>query len=104
MTEAAYGLLRTRERGARVTNVELFFDLVYVFAVTQISHYLLAQPTFVGALRADEGRMGQQVVRDLGHREHVDQVEEQLDVGDPLGAGPRPHQVQRPGLAHAELS
>jgi Bacterial low temperature requirement A protein (LtrA) len=25
----------------RVTNIELFFDLVYVFAVTQLSHYLL---------------------------------------------------------------
>jgi hypothetical protein len=28
-----------------------------------------------------------QVVRHLGHREHVDQVEEQLDVGHPLLAG-----------------
>src|SRR5689334_13329077 len=27
---------------ARVTNVELFFDLVFVFAVTQLSHSLLA--------------------------------------------------------------
>lgn len=36
----------------RVTNIELFFDLVYVFAVTQLSHYLLAHPTPTGALRA----------------------------------------------------
>ena len=41
MTEATPSLLRTRERTARVTNVELFFDLAYVFAVTQLSHYLL---------------------------------------------------------------
>lgn len=26
----------------RVTYVELFFDLVFVFAITQISHFLLA--------------------------------------------------------------
>ena len=44
--------MRARAGAERVTNVELFFDLVYVFAVTQISHYLLAHPTFVGALRA----------------------------------------------------
>jgi len=37
---------------ARVTNVELFFDLVYVFAVTQLSHYLIDHPTAGGALQA----------------------------------------------------
>jgi len=36
----------------RVTNIELFFDLVYVFAVTQLSHFLLAHPDPAGALRA----------------------------------------------------
>src|SRR5258708_19560678 len=35
----------------RVTNIELFFDLVYVFAVTQLSHYLLAHHSLAGALR-----------------------------------------------------
>jgi low temperature requirement protein LtrA len=45
-------LTRTRAGAERVTNIELFFDLVYVFAVTQISHYLLAHPTTTGALRA----------------------------------------------------
>jgi low temperature requirement protein LtrA len=44
--------MRARAGGQRVTNVELFFDLVYVFAVTQISHFLLAHPTTTGALRA----------------------------------------------------
>jgi len=34
-----------------VTNVELFFDLVYVFAVTQLSHHLLNNPTITGALQ-----------------------------------------------------
>ena len=46
------GLLRTRERTARVPNVELFFDLVYVFAVTQLSHYLLDHRSVAGALQA----------------------------------------------------
>jgi low temperature requirement protein LtrA len=41
---------RSGEHG-RVTNVELFFDLVYVFAVTQLSHYLLRHLTVAGALQ-----------------------------------------------------
>jgi low temperature requirement protein LtrA len=45
-------LLRDRSGEQRVTNIELFFDLVYVFAVTQLSHFLLHEPTVVGALRA----------------------------------------------------
>ncbi len=50
---AERGLRRQRAEGqSRVTNVELFFDLVYVFAVTQLSHYLLAHQTVTGALRA----------------------------------------------------
>ncbi|MGN6672466.1 MAG: low temperature requirement protein A, partial [Thermomicrobiales bacterium] len=36
------GLLRDREAGgSQATTIELFFDLVYVFAVTQLSHHLL---------------------------------------------------------------
>src|SRR6478672_13281526 len=34
----------------RVTFVELFFDLVFVFAITQLSHGLLEQLTPLGAL------------------------------------------------------
>jgi low temperature requirement protein LtrA len=45
-------LLRDRSGVQRVTNIELFFDLVYVFAVTQLSHYLLRHPTVPGALQA----------------------------------------------------
>ena len=45
-------LLRDRSGLQRVTNIELFFDLVYVFAVTQLSHYLLGHPTVAGALQA----------------------------------------------------
>jgi low temperature requirement protein LtrA len=45
------GLLRPRQGAERVTNVELFFDLVYVFAVTQLSHHLLGRPTAAGALQ-----------------------------------------------------
>ena len=39
MAAGARELMRDRSAaGSRVTNVELFFDLVYVFAVTQLSH------------------------------------------------------------------
>jgi low temperature requirement protein LtrA len=47
------GLLRRRTGShARVTFVELFFDLVFVFAVTQISHSLLEHLTWRGAIEA----------------------------------------------------
>ena len=45
------GLLRSRDSHARVTFVELFFDLVFVFAVTQLSHTLVAHMTLAGALQ-----------------------------------------------------
>lgn len=47
-------LLRQRRAGehARVGFVELFFDLVFVFAITQVSHGLLAHLTPMGALQA----------------------------------------------------
>ncbi|WP_322517998.1 low temperature requirement protein A [Rhodopseudomonas palustris] len=55
-TEAsnAANLLRVRRphEHSRVTYVELFFDLVFVFAVTQVSHFLLGHFTPVGALQA----------------------------------------------------
>lgn len=50
--QTATGLLRDRTGGhARVGFVELFFDLVFVFAVTQLSHTLMAHPTLDGLLR-----------------------------------------------------
>ena len=56
-------LLRSREphAHARVTFVELFFDLVFVFAITQLSHALLHDLTPAGALQtaaAVPGRCG----------------------------------------------
>ncbi len=49
---APRNLMRDRTQGReRVTTVELFFDLVYVFAVTQLSHYLLRHLTAAGALQ-----------------------------------------------------
>ncbi len=46
---AAHPLLRERDgHHARVTFEELFFDLVYVFAVTQLSHELLHNLTLTG--------------------------------------------------------
>jgi low temperature requirement protein LtrA len=44
-------LLQDHSGEQQVTNIELFFDLVYVFAVTQLSHHLLAVPTVEGALQ-----------------------------------------------------
>lgn len=45
-------MLRERIQGrhARVTYVELFFDLVFVFAITQLSHGLLAHLNLEGAI------------------------------------------------------
>lgn len=43
--------LRSRDEAARVSNEELFFDLVYAFSVTQLSHYLLDHLTLSGALQ-----------------------------------------------------
>ncbi len=39
------------DRQSRVTNAELFFDLVFVFAVTQLSHLLLNRFTPLGAVQ-----------------------------------------------------
>ena len=35
--------------GQRVTSLELFYDLVFVFAIAQVSHLLLAHLTWAGA-------------------------------------------------------
>ena len=43
--------LRDRNGHAKVTNEELFFDLIYAFAVTQLSHRLLENLTLIGALQ-----------------------------------------------------
>lgn len=45
-------MLRDRASGghARVTYVELFFDLVFVFAVTQLSHGLMEHPSLLGVV------------------------------------------------------
>ena len=46
-------LLRRRDgHHARVEFVELFFDLVFVFAITQVSHGLLHDLTFMGTVQA----------------------------------------------------
>jgi low temperature requirement protein LtrA len=54
MIAARTNQLRTRHghEHHRVTFVELFFDLVFVFAVTQLSHGLLDHLTPLGALQA----------------------------------------------------
>lgn len=46
-------LFRVRDGHAHapVTNIELFFDLVFVFAITQLSHALLEHLSWLGALQ-----------------------------------------------------
>ncbi len=44
--------LRARTGLRGVTNIELFFDLVYAFAVTQLSHYLVDHATVEGVIEA----------------------------------------------------
>jgi low temperature requirement protein LtrA len=45
------GLLRSESEGGRVTYMELFFDLVYVLAVTQLTQLLLQRLSIGGALQ-----------------------------------------------------
>ncbi|WP_104198569.1 low temperature requirement protein A [Cryobacterium sp. Y29] len=40
------------ERSDRVTRIELFFDLIFVFALTQLSRYLYANQSWIGALES----------------------------------------------------
>ena len=47
---AMFRALAPNQHG-RVTNAELFFDLIFVFAVTQLSHTLLHRFTPLGALQ-----------------------------------------------------
>jgi low temperature requirement protein LtrA len=51
---ASANLLRQRKghEHSRVTFVELFFDLVFVFAITQVSHFLLEHFSLFGVLEA----------------------------------------------------
>jgi low temperature requirement protein LtrA len=51
MTPANLLRIRGLDGSGKVTNSELFFDLVFVFAVTQLSHALLADLTPLTALR-----------------------------------------------------
>ena len=44
--------LRRSGTGQRASSLELFFDLVFVFAVTQVSHLLLEDLGWRGAGRA----------------------------------------------------
>jgi low temperature requirement protein LtrA len=47
----AAAMLRDDDSIGRVTHIELFYDLVYVFAITQLSAYLYDHQTFDGALQ-----------------------------------------------------
>ncbi len=43
-----YSRRRTEGEGQRATTLELFYDLVFVFAITQVSHLLLEHLTWAG--------------------------------------------------------
>jgi low temperature requirement protein LtrA len=45
----ARSLMRSVTSGNQVSRLELFFDLVFVFALSQLSHHLLEYPSWVGA-------------------------------------------------------
>jgi low temperature requirement protein LtrA len=45
-------VLRDRSEDQRVTHAELFFDLVFVFAVTQLSHRLITEGTIEAVLQS----------------------------------------------------
>jgi low temperature requirement protein LtrA len=47
-----FGRRRDAGEEQRASNLELFFDLVFVFAITQVSHLLLARVSWEGAGRA----------------------------------------------------
>lgn len=51
MRGAPVSFLRRRDERAQVTQVELFFDLIFVFAVTQISEFLRAHMSVPGAFQ-----------------------------------------------------
>src|SRR5918992_4607236 len=48
----AYVRRRTDGASQRVSTLELFYDLVFVFAITQVSHFLLEHLTWGGAGQA----------------------------------------------------
>lgn len=52
MSQSSHSLLRQRGGIASVSFSELLFDLIYVFAVTQISHYLLHHLDWLGFLQS----------------------------------------------------
>ena len=55
----------------RTTTLELFYDLVFVFAITQVSHLLLDHLTWEGAgqsLIDADGRLVGLELHDLGHQ------------------------------------
>ncbi len=49
--QEAKPFLRNRHSHAKVTNEELFFDLIYAFAITQLSHRLLEHLTLANAVQ-----------------------------------------------------
>ena len=56
MFYSPHPLLRKREtETATVSYSELLFDLIYVFSVTQLSHYLLHNLTWEGLLKESCG-------------------------------------------------
>lgn len=51
MTTSRGPRVRVLSEGAKVTPIELFFDLVFVYAITQVTQFMAADPTARGVLR-----------------------------------------------------
>ncbi len=51
IVQSSHSALRAGDGADEVTNIELFFDLVYVFAVTQLSNLVVGHPTADGAVQ-----------------------------------------------------
>ncbi|MEJ7744098.1 MAG: low temperature requirement protein A [Nocardioidaceae bacterium] len=50
-TRAAFTLVRPTDESHRVTTLELFFDLVFVFAFTQVTQLMADDPSVSGAMQ-----------------------------------------------------
>jgi hypothetical protein len=64
------GGVRPTGEDHRATTFELFFDLVYVFAVTQVTGYMTHEHSGFGVLPCRAGRLGAHHGRSDRHRDH----------------------------------
>ena len=97
----------------RATTLELFYDLVFVFAITQVSHILLADLSWRGAAQAMlvlRGRLVGVELHGVGHeraRPRLDRrppAAARADVREPADGGRDPGGVRRRGRCSSPAS